>query len=217
MTDLDELRRHVRVAPLSDCLDAAGLRHQNLPAHVVPLAPGMRMFGRAFTVDAVMASEVPERPYAGLLDALDALGSDDVYVMPAPDGDMMLGSCWGELLSTWATQRGCAGMVTDGAVRDVAQIVELGFPTFAAGTTPRDIHGRYEIVAHQVPVMIAGVRIEPGDLIAGDVDGVVVVPMAVEDEVVAAALAKATGENSVRDAIVAGMSPSQAYDTYGIL
>lgn len=175
------------------------------------------MFGRAFTVDAVMASEVPEHPYVGLLDALDALGSDDVYVMPAPDGDMMLGSCWGELLSTWATQRGCAGMVTDGAVRDVAQIVELGFPTFAAGTTPRDIHGRYEIVAHQVPVMIAGVRIEPGDLIAGDVDGVVVVPMAVEDEVVAAALAKATGENSVRDAIVAGMSPSQAYDTYGIL
>lgn len=217
MTNLDELRRHVRVAPLSDCLDAAGFRHQNLPAHVVPLAPGMRMFGRAFTVHAVMASGIPERPYVGLLKALDALGPDDVYVMPGPDGDMMLGSCWGELLSTWAIQRGCAGMVTDGAVRDVAQILELGFPTFAAGTTPRDINGRYEIVAHQVPVMIGGVSIGPGDLIAGDVDGVVVVPLAVEDEVVAAALAKATGENSVRDAIIGGLSPSQAYETFGIL
>lgn len=217
MDRLEELRRHVKVAPISDCLDAAGLRNQNLPPRIVPLAPGMRMFGRAFTVRAVMADEVPARPYVGLLKALDALGPDDVYVMPSPDGDAMLGSCWGELLSTWSMQRGCAGMVTDGAVRDVAQILELGFPTFAVGTTPRDINGRYEVVAHQVPVQIAGITINPGDLICGDVDGVVVVPQAVEDEVVAAAIEKATGENSVRDAIVGGMSPSQAYDKYGIL
>ncbi len=217
MSRLEELRRHVKVAPVSDCLDAAGLRNQNLPPEIVPLAPGMRMFGRAFTVHAVMANEVPERPYVGLLRALDALGPDDIYVMPSPDGDVMLGSCWGELLSTWSMKRGCAGMVTDGAVRDVAQILELGFPTFAVGTTPRDINGRYEVVAHQVPVRIGGVTINPGDLICGDIDGVVVVPQEVEDEVIAAAIEKATGENSVRDAIIGGMSPSQAFDEYGIL
>lgn len=217
MTDLDLLRGLVRSAQISDCLDAVGLRHQNLAPEIVPLDPGMRMVGRAFTVRAELASGVPERPYTGMLRALDALDRDDIYVIPSPDGATMLGSCWGELLSTWAMSRGCAGMVTDGAVRDVDQVRALGYPTFAVGTTPRDINGRYEVIEHQVPVLISGVLVHPGDLIVGDVDGVVVVPQSVEAEVVAAAVAKASGENTVRDAIVGGMTPSQAFDKYGIL
>jgi 4-hydroxy-4-methyl-2-oxoglutarate aldolase len=207
--DLGTLRREVRVAHLSDALDAHGYRHQCLEPGPPPLHPSMKMVGRALTVSIEAVDHPPEVPYIGLLQVLDVLGPDDIYVIPAVPGSPA--ALWGELLSTRALAVGAAGALTDGPVRDVDQILELGFPTFARGTTPCDINGRFEVTGHQQPVTIAGVQVLPGDLIVGDVDGVVVVPQDVEDSVVRAAVEKARAEGTMLDDLRAGMTPSAAF------
>jgi regulator of RNase E activity RraA len=175
----------------------------------------MRFVGRAFTVQIEPVDDVPEVPYVGLLRALDALGADDVYVIPT--GGDLRAATWGELLSTTARARGAVAAVTDGAVRDAAQTIAMGFPTFARTTTPNDIHGRYEVRDYGVRIEIDGVSIRPGDLVAGDIDGVVVVPSQVKVEVLKAALQKARAETFVRDALEAGTLPSKAFAEYGVL
>lgn len=215
MIDLPTLRREVRVAHLADRLDAVGLRGQCVTPSPRPLAPQMRFIGRAFTVVTEVVEEPPAVPYRGLLRALDHLGEDDVYVIPT--GGDARAACWGELLSTRASAVGAAGAVTDGAVRDIAQTVTLGFPTFSDAATPNDIHGRYEVVDHNLEVTLGGVKVVPGDLIAGDIDGVVVVPREVEAEVCRTALEKARTESRVCVALAEGMLPSAAFERYGVL
>lgn len=212
---METIRQEVRVAHLSDALDALGYRDQCLQPAPVPLSPDMKMVGRALTVSIVAVDAVPEVPYIGLLDVLDRLGEDDIYVIPAVSGQPA--ALWGELLSTRAQAVGAAGALSDGPVRDVDQILDLGFPTFALGATPCDINGRFEVVGSGDVVTIAGVEVHPGDLIAGDVDGVVVVPRAVEEAVVVAALGKARAEGTMLDDLRAGMLPSEAFAKHKVL
>jgi len=213
--DLGTLRREVRVAHLSDALDAHGYRHQCLEPAPTPLHPAMKMVGRALTVSIEVVQQPPEIPYIGLLQVLDLLGPDDIYVIPSVPGSPA--ALWGELLSTRALAVGAAGALTDGPVRDVDQILGLGFPTFARGTTPRDINGRFEVTGHQKTVTIAGVQVSPCDLIVGDVDGVVVVPQQVENSVVRAALEKARAEGTMLDDLRNGMTPSEAFAKHKVL
>jgi 4-hydroxy-4-methyl-2-oxoglutarate aldolase len=207
--DLDTLRKEVRVAHLSDALDAHGYRHQCLEPSPTPLHPAMKMVGRALTVSIEAVDQPPEVPYVGLLQVLDALGPDDIYVIASVPGSPA--ALWGELLSTRALAVGAAGALTDGPVRDVDQILGLGFPTFARGTTPCDINGRFEVTGHQKTITIAGVPVSPGDLVVGDVDGVVIVPQQVENSVVQAALEKARAEGTMLDDLRNGMTPSEAF------
>jgi 4-hydroxy-4-methyl-2-oxoglutarate aldolase len=208
-------RELVSSALVADALDAIGYRDQCLSPAIAPLDPEMRVMGRAFTVQVEVAAEVPEEPYVGLLRALDALGRDHVYVIPT--GGDLRAAMWGELVATSARARGAVGAVTDGAIRDTRQLSDLGFPTFATAHTPRDVNGRFDVTAHQVPVEIGGIRVQPDDLIIGDRDGVVVVPALVEERVIAAALAKARTENTVRDELAAGTLPSEAFSRHGVL
>ena len=200
---------------VADALDAIGYRDQCLSPTIAPLDPGMRLLGRAFTVVVEVATEVPAEPYIGLLKALDALGRDHIYVIPT--GGDMRAAMWGELVATSARARGAVGAITDGAIRDTRQLSDARFPTFAAAHTPRDIHGRFDVTAHQVPVEIGGISVQPEDLIVGDRDGVVVVPADVESDVIAAALTKARTENTVRDELAAGTLPSEAFARHGVL
>jgi len=93
----------------------------------------------------------------------------------------------------------------------------MKFPVFHGGIAPLDSKGRGKVVAIDVPIECAGVRIEPGDLIFGDVDGIVVVPRRLEDKVLARALEKASGENVTRDELLRGAKLKDVYDRYGIL
>lgn len=212
---LADLRSEVRVAHLSDSLDAIGLREQCMSPSPRPIAPNMKTIGRAFTVAVEIVQVSPATPYVGLLKALDALSADDIYVIPTL-GDNRA-ALWGELLSTRAQAVGAAGAITDGAVRDIDQVLRLAFPTFSTGATPRDIHGRYEVIGHGGPIMVGKVRVEHGDLIAADIDGVVVVPKNVEQQVVTAALAKARAESTMLSDLRAGMPPSQAFALHKVL
>ncbi len=93
----------------------------------------------------------------------------------------------------------------------------LCFKVFGVQTSPLDINSRYEVVEHNVPAVIVGVGINPGDLIVGDIDGVVIVPKGAIDEVIARVEEKNSGENLFRKAVKEGMPPSEAFAKYGVL
>jgi len=176
---------------------------------------GSLLLGRAkTTLWADMAHQDPE-PYQLELRAIDSCRPDDVLLCAA-SGSMRSG-IWGELLTTAATNAGCVGVIVDGAVRDLARIRDLGFPVFARGCNPYDSRDRQRVIDYDVPIEWDSVRIEPGDLVAADEDGIVIVPQKVEKAVLEFAMGKVQAENQVRDAIRAGMSATEAFATFGVL
>jgi regulator of RNase E activity RraA len=132
-------------------------------------------------------------------------------------GGSVRSGIWGELLSTAARNRGCAGAIVDGAIRDVAKMSAMGFTVYARGTSPYDSMHRQRVTDVDVTVEIRGVRFSPGDLVLADADGVVVVPQEAEREAVARAWEKVHAENRTRDAIRQGMRATEAYEKFGIL
>ena len=103
----------------------------------------------------------------------------------------------------------------DGGCRDTRFIVEEGFPVFTRFVTPEDSTWRWEVVATQVPIEIGAVRVEPGDWVVGDEDGVVVVPRSVAAAVLESAEQMAGTENEIRQAVRAGTSPLEAFERFG--
>lgn len=216
LPSLDELRACLTVPLICDALDAHGHRHQSPRLPLKPLVQrGSLLLGRAkTTLWADMAHADPE-PYRLELQAIDSCRPDDVLLCAA-SGSMRSG-IWGELLTTAATNAGCVGVIVDGAVRDLARIRDLGFPVFARGCNPYDSRDRQRVIDYDVPIEWDSVRIEPGDLVAADEDGIVIIPQKVERSVLAFAVDKVQAENQVRDAIRAGMSATAAFETFGVL
>src|SRR6516162_2227251 len=186
-------------AVLSDVLDAAGYMRQAMRPFVRPLDDSLVLFGRVRTGLYANSYQVePDKnPYAVEIALIDDLKPGDTPVL-ACGGPTDRIAPWGELLTTASRGRGAAGCVTDGLVRDVRRIRDMAFPVFHGGIGPLDSKGRAEMIARDVPVECGGVRIESGDWIFGDADGVVVVPQAIADEIFAEALNKVESENSTR-------------------
>ncbi|HET7690820.1 MAG TPA: RraA family protein [Nocardioidaceae bacterium] len=211
--ELDALVGTIRSALVSDVLDGMGLRDQCLAPGLLPVDGELTMVGYAYNTMARLVDAVPDVPYIGLLDALDAVATDDVWVVSS-SSDAAL---WGELTSTSVRARGVRGTVCDGYMRDLRMVRDLGFPVFSRGTSPRDANGRIEIERYSGVIEVAGVPIANGDLVVGDDDGVVVVPSTLILEVVSAALEKASAESEFRAAVAQGMKPSDAYRQFGVL
>lgn len=211
------LRERLFTAVLSDCLDAAGHRNQAMHARIRPLDETLVLCGRARTALYMDVYDAPEgeNPYELEIRLVDDLKADEVPVFACGTSGRI--SPWGELLSTAARARNAAGVVMDGMTRDVRAIRAMKFPVFAGGIGPLDAKGRGKVMALDVPVEVAGARVCPGDLVFGDADGVVVVPRAVEDQVVAAALAKVAGESATRDALARGEKLADVFRRHGIL
>ncbi|MGA1287160.1 MAG: RraA family protein [Rubrivivax sp.] len=219
MSTIDnEQLRGVTASILSDIMDSLGLGRRAMAPFVRPLDDTKVLVGRARTGLYMPAYGVRdgENPYEVEIALVDDLKPGEVIVL-ACNGPTDRIAPWGELLSTAATARGAAGCVTDGLVRDVRQIREMGFAVFHGGIGPLDTKGRARMVERDVRVECGGVSIESGDLVFGDVDGVVVVPQQAEDRVMALALAKVTGENHTRDALLAGESLASVFSRLGIL
>jgi regulator of RNase E activity RraA len=121
-------------------------------------------------------------------------------------------------MSTRAMQLGAAGVVVNGHVRDTRGILKLGFPTFSHGRYAQDQGVRGRVIDFRCPIDFAnGVSVKPGDIVFGDIDGVVIVPRENEADIIAAAIEKVRGENKVREAILNGMSATEAFETFGIM
>ena len=209
-----ELRRVGYSAVVSDCCDALGLRGQTLAAGILPvsLTQGV-LVGLARPARSVAVDVMPERPYETEIAFIDSLEPDDV-VMASVQAQAAF---WGELFSTAARARGAAGVVVDGSIRDQRRIAAMGFPTLARGGHPTDSLGRVRMVEHDVPVVVAGVRIARGDLVVADIDGIVVVPAEAAPEVARRALEKAATENHARELIEGGALLRDAFDRFKVL
>jgi 4-hydroxy-4-methyl-2-oxoglutarate aldolase len=216
-TDLQALRV-LNAAVLSDTLDSLGLMQQAMKPFMRPLDDTLQLIGRARTglYVPVVEHRAGENPYEVEIALVDDLQPHDVVVL-ACDGPTDRIAPWGELLSTAAAARGAAGCVTDGLVRDVKQIREMRFAVFCGGIGPLDTKGRARMVERDVPVSCAGAVVRPGDLVFGDVDGVVVVPREHEGVVLERALDKVTGENLSREALQRGEKLASVFKRLGIL
>jgi regulator of RNase E activity RraA len=210
-----QLKSHLRSALVADALDAVGHRKQCFGGGIFPLQSNIVLVGRAFTVSAIPAEAPARPPYVGLLKALGEIRAGQVFVYPTSRSDRA--AVWGELVSASCVAKGVAGIVTDGLVRDAARIRQLGFPVFCRGTLPYDVNGRLEVVDHGQVVEVDGVRIAPGDLVVADDDGIAVVPVDVEVEVIERALAKDALERRFREAVEHGASAQLAFERFDVL
>ena len=217
------MRRELFSAVIGDVLDAAGQLHQFLPPCIQPLRDDMVVCGRAMTVLEAddgggegpgRKGGILNRPFGLMLEALDDLQTDEVYVCTGASPDYAL---WGELMSTCARNRGAAGAVVDGYSRDTRGILAQDFPCFSYGRYAQDQRPRGKVVDFRCAIKVGAVQVRPGDIIFGDLDGVCVVPREIEEEVIRQAWEKAHGERRVMTAIKGGMGAQQAWDTYGIL
>jgi regulator of RNase E activity RraA len=173
----------------------------------------MFLVGRAMPV---LEADVfdQKNPYGLMFTALDDLKVGEVYV---GSGGTATYAMWGELMSTAARARGATGAVLNGPVRDTKGILAMNYPVFCSGRYAQDQKGRGRIIDYRVDIEIGNVWIRPGDLVIGDIDGVVVVPRQVESKIIVEALEKARTEQTIRIDLEQGMLASEAFAKYGIL
>jgi regulator of RNase E activity RraA len=213
--DLSARLRRLYTGAVADILDELGLRNQCLPTAIRPLEPRMKVAGPVFTVRgrAMPPGERPD-PRLRQMDMLDAIFPGCVIVIEP--GDEARAAHWGELMSATALQKGATGCVINGGLRDSAQILELGFPVFRVFHSPLTAAVRWEITDFGAPVRIGGVDVAPGDYVLGDIDGVLVLPAASAERVVASAEAVSGKETLVREALKEGGSIRQLFDKYRV-
>ncbi len=220
-TLFDIVRKELYTAVIGDVMDKLGYLHQFLPPKIKALREDMFIVGRAMTVletDVVSESssnnQVLNKSFGLMLEALDDLKKNEVYVCTGSSPTYAL---WGELMSTRAAMLGAAGAIVNGYSRDTRGILDINFPTFSYGRYAQDQAPRGKVIDFRVPLQIDAVRINPGDIIVGDIDGVCVVPQAIEQRVFELAIEKARGEKMVQRKIQEGMSACEAFEKYGIM
>ena len=215
---LDAMRETFFCSLLSDVLDNLGYRDQALPPSIRPLDEELVMCGRARTgifMDVYAPPPAGENPYALEIKLIDSLAPGDLPVLACGKTGRI--GPWGGLLSTASMVRGAAGAVMDGLVRDIREIRAMKFPVFHAGIGPLDSKGRGILAQIDVPIECGGVKVAPGDLVFGDADGCVVIPQAIEAEVIAAARERIKGERGTMEALRAGRKLGEVFAEFGVL
>jgi regulator of RNase E activity RraA len=218
MSPSDNLpRRFARIytAAITDVMDEMGLRRQTLPATIQPLSEGMRTAGYAFTVRGRAHAGSPrerDQTLRRFLAMLGAVPAESVLVLAAHD---TVAAHFGELSAAWFRARKVRGAVIDGATRDAAAIIRMAFPTFVRYRTPQDSVPRWRVSDWGQPVTIGSVRVSLGDLVVGDLDGVVIIPRRAAHEVLRRSEKLVGTENRVRSAVRRGMTPLAAYQKLG--
>jgi regulator of RNase E activity RraA len=199
---------------VGDILDDLGLTRQFLPQPIQPLRDDLKLAGRAMPVLMIDVYGKQNQPFGKLTEALDQLQPGEIYL--ASGGEMRC-AYWGEILTATAKKRAAAGAVINGFHRDTPKVLEQNWPVFSRGRFAQDSAVRTQVIDYRCAIEVGRVRVESGDLVFGDLDGVVVVPRKVESEVIEKALAKARGEKLVRKEIEGGMSSTEAFRKFGIL
>ena len=212
---------------VGDILDQMGYNHQFLPASIRPLASQvpaalitavkgenwMKLAGFACTVLENDVYSMPKKPFGYMTEALDQLKPNEIYIATGAHHSAL----WGELLTASAKARGAAGAVLDGYTRDTAMVLEQDFPVFCSGTWAQDSSIRTYVFDYRCDIEIGQVTIRDGDIVFGDVDGVLIIPREIAEEVIKKALVKASTEKTMRRAIENGMPVTDAFKKFGVL
>lgn len=176
MQELIEAFGKVAVASVADAVDKVCGRRGYLDSVIKPRINDKRICGPAATVLEAATDEFVPPQHA--LDLIDETPAGSVIVISI-EGGVSEVAVWGGLMTAGAVANNHVGAVLDGGVRDLTEIRrDYDFPVYARAVSPGTTLGRYRTVASQVPVCVGGVMVHPGDIVVGDVDGVVVVPHA---------------------------------------
>ncbi len=214
MTELTARLERLYAAAVYDTMTAAGMRDRALPPEIVGLRPGSRLAGPAWTLSGSPRDGVS-------ID--DTLLTWTGFLSAAPSGRVVV--CqphdhavahMGELSAETLQLRGIRGYVVDGGCRDVDRVNALGFPVFCRYATPADVGARWMVDSMGDPIRIGGLTVESGDYVLGDADGVVIIPAARAEEVIAEAERIASTEDALREAIRGGEDPQEAYKRYRV-
>lgn len=196
-----------------DCMSAIGLAEQVLPPQIQGLAADHRVAGPVWTVSGVRTAAItPHESLIKWTEFLSAAPPEHVVVCQPNDSTI---AHMGELSSETLKKKGVLGFVVDGGCRDVNQVLAQDFPVFCRYRTPADIAGRWRVDEMGKAVRIGNTTVCTGDYLIGDRDGVVVIPHHQAASVIAAAEAAVSSENKVREAILAGEDPKDAYLKHG--
>jgi regulator of RNase E activity RraA len=153
-----------------DILDDLGFTHQFLPQPIQPMREEMKLAGRAMPVVMIDVFGKQKKPFGLLTEALDQLKPGEIYL--ASGGEMRC-AYWGEILTATAKKRGAIGAVINGFHRDTPKVLEQNWPVFSRGRFAQDSSVRTQIVDFRCQIEIGQVTVQPGDLVFGDLDGVV--------------------------------------------
>ena len=176
--------RHVEVASVSDALEKITGQRMYLSHRMRPIFTS-KFAGFALTVKLKKEENHDPDALTGMLTAIDQGLPNSVYVMVVEDGSDIAGI--GGLMGTAMSARGFSGALIDGGVRDVSYLQKIGFPVFSTGVVPSTSVGHYRFAGSNIPVTCDGIHVEAGDIVAADMDGVVIVPRGKAAEVLVAA------------------------------
>ena len=213
--DVNELIHQLYSGILCDVMDGMGYRNQAISNKINPLNDETVIFGPAFTSIGTEVYSMPEDPLTAQCKVVDQLGEGEIYVL-VTRGNYNC-AVFGELFATAVKARKGAGVLLDGYARDLKALKEMDFPVFFRGKNPKTSKGRCEINECQIPVTMDGVAIRPGDYIFGDIDGTVIIPKEIADEVLEKALETIKKENVVRSILQNGGTLQQAYAENGAI
>lgn len=213
------MRERLYVPAVCDILDSLGFRQQAMHQRLRPLLGDMRRCGFAGRARTVRWMEtdyvVEEDPYGLEIEFMDSLQPGDAVVHSTDFAGT--NAPWGELMSTIAKRNGAVGCICDSQIRDCVRIAEMGFPVYYTGIRPLDSMGRGRVMAYDVPIRCGDVLVHPHDLVFADFDGIVVVPQAVEEEVLRLAQEKVQKENASRQELLEGKTLREVYQKYRVL
>lgn len=213
MTDLASRLAKLYTGVVADVLDGLGYRTQVLPNRIAPVTKDMKVAGPAFPGKGQPTDDPTHDDTSKRLAMLESVPAGSVSIWDC--GGHQGSAHWGEIMTRAVMERGCVGAVIDGGLRDTSFVLELGFPTFSTFRSAASSIGRWDIVEWDREITIGSTRTRPGDWVFGDVDGVVVVPVEVVDEVVTEAEARAARETAMRAELATGAKPSEVYRRLG--
>lgn len=208
MTDTNVQRASkLDATAISDAMDRLGIAGQCLG--IKPLDSRFRLTGRAFTILYGPAGS----PAGTVGDYIDDIEPGGVVVLD--NGGRENATVWGDILTMVAHSRGVAGTVIDGACRDVALALQLGYPIFSRSYSMRTGKDRVQVEAMGGVVNIGEARVSAGDLLRGDADGIVAIPRAHEDAILSAAEEIDAVEQRIREAVQSGLTLREARTQHG--
>ena len=192
---------------ISDALDRLGIAGQCL--NIKPRDPKFRMTGRAYT----MLYGPVGKPAGTVGDYIDDVPAGSVIAID--NGGRENATVWGDILTEIAHRRGIAGTVIDGACRDTALCLQLGYPVYSRSYSMRTGKDRVQLDETNVVVNIGDARVAPGDILRGDADGVVVIPQGHEAEVLKISEEIDAAEAAIRNAVRGGKRLDEARKEFG--
>jgi len=210
----DLIKNELYTPVVGDILDTFGKIHQFLPPQIQSIRESDIMVGRAMPAIITDVYGPQTKPFGLLTESLDQLEQGEVYII---SGGVMRCAYWGEILTATSKKRGAVGAIVNGYHRDTPMILKQSWPVFSRGRFAQDSSVRTIVSDYRCALEIEGVWINPGDLVFADIDGVLIIPKELEQEVIKGALMKARREKKVLEEIKNGMSSTEAFKKYGVL